>query len=292
MNNRFTRICLILGVGLGILSIFMLQVEMDRMTPLLGPPPEVLYFSSGKMLTKLSLGHEGLLANLYWMRAVQYFGDKKIRKQTQFPLLGALINIAATLDPDLIAIYQFGSIFLSEPAPVGAASPQEAVKLLQKGIAYRPENWRLYRDLGFVYYWYLKDYPSSAQSFLIGSKCPQAPPWMRTMAAELSARGGNLQTARFLWQQVYETATNESIRVNARENLMGLIAKVDLEYLQSLADQWKEKKGENLRSFHELAMAGLLKDIPRDPKGFLYQIDPLSGVVKLHPNSPIRGIDH
>jgi hypothetical protein len=291
MNNQLAHICVILVVGVGIIGIYLLQVEMDQIAPLLGPPPEVLYFSSGMMLKQLSLGHEGLLANLYWMRAVQYFGDKKIRKQTQFPLLGALINIAATLDPDLAEIYQFGSIFLSEPAPVGAASPQEAVKLLQKGIVQRPKDWRLYRDLGFVYYWYLEDYPSAAHSFLIGSKCQQAPPWMKTMAAELSAQGGNLKTARFLWQQVYETTTNESIRVNARENLMGLVAKEDLEYLQSLANQWKEKTGKSLPSFRELVMARLLKDVPRDPKGFPYQLDPLAGAVKLHPNSTIRRLN-
>ncbi len=288
MKNRFPRIGLILGGGLGILCLYFLQVEIDRFTPLLGPPPEVLYFSSGKILKELSLGHEGLMANLYWMRAVQYFGDKKIRKQTEFPLLPALIDLAAVLDPDLVEVYQFGSIFLSEPAPVGAGSPQEAVKLLQKGILHRPADWRLDRDLGFVYYWYLRDYPSSAQAFLRGSKNPKAPTWMRTMAAQLSAQGGNRQTARFLWQQIYETATDKSIRENAAENLMGLIVEDDLEYLQTLADRWKKQSGKNLHSFQELVATGFLREIPRDPKGFPYQLDPGSGVVRLHPSSTIR----
>jgi len=37
---------------------------------------EVLYISSPKALKRLSLGYDGLMADLYWTRAVQYFGGK------------------------------------------------------------------------------------------------------------------------------------------------------------------------------------------------------------------------
>ena len=37
---------------------------------------EVLYISSPQALKRLSLGYNGLLADIYWTRAVQYYGNK------------------------------------------------------------------------------------------------------------------------------------------------------------------------------------------------------------------------
>ena len=37
---------------------------------------EVLYMPSGKSVKRLSLGYSSLLADIYWTRAVQYFGNK------------------------------------------------------------------------------------------------------------------------------------------------------------------------------------------------------------------------
>ncbi len=37
---------------------------------------EVLYVPSPKLLKRMSLGYNGLLADVYWTRAVQYFGAK------------------------------------------------------------------------------------------------------------------------------------------------------------------------------------------------------------------------
>ena len=37
---------------------------------------EVIYVSSPKLLKRLSLGYNGLLADLYWTRVVQYYGGK------------------------------------------------------------------------------------------------------------------------------------------------------------------------------------------------------------------------
>ena len=39
---------------------------------------EVLYLPSGKTVKRLSLGYSSLLANIYWTRAVQYFGSTHI----------------------------------------------------------------------------------------------------------------------------------------------------------------------------------------------------------------------
>ena len=166
------------------LGVYWTQAAIDRRVGSFRSTEEALYLPSGKVIRVLSLGHYGLLADVYWMRAVQYYGGNRLKGEKRFDLLDPLIQIAITLDPKLLHAYRFGSMFLAEKSPVGAEQPEKAVALLQKGIENNPDEWQLYRDLGFVYYWYIQDYQRAAECFLAGSKNPQSARWMKTFAAE------------------------------------------------------------------------------------------------------------
>ena len=48
---------------------------------------EVLYLPSGKTVKSLSLGYSSLLADIYWTRAVQYFGAQHMRGSERYDLL-------------------------------------------------------------------------------------------------------------------------------------------------------------------------------------------------------------
>src|SRR5712692_8461639 len=53
---------------------------------------EVLYISSPRALKKMSLGYDGLLADIYWTRAVQYFGSKHHEGSHHFDQLAPLLQ--------------------------------------------------------------------------------------------------------------------------------------------------------------------------------------------------------
>src|SRR6202453_2960088 len=74
---------------------------------------EVLYISSPTLLKRMSLGYDGLPADVYWTRAVQYFGNKLTRGSDHFNLLAALLEITTTLDPHLLVAYEYGANFLA-----------------------------------------------------------------------------------------------------------------------------------------------------------------------------------
>src|SRR3974377_2183287 len=118
-----------------------------------------LYFGSPAAVKKIALGYDGLVADVYWMGTIQYYGrrEEAARRQVRYKNLGRLLDITTTLDPDLLDAYHAGSCFLAEADPVGAGQPYEAIKLLDKGISRHPQEWQLFFDRGFVHFWFTKD---------------------------------------------------------------------------------------------------------------------------------------
>ena len=244
---------------------------------------EVLYISSPKLLKRLSLGYDGLLADIYWTRAVQYYGTKLALGGGRFELLPSLLNIATQLDPHLIPAYEFGGTFIAAQPPTGAGLPEEAIRLVEYGIANNPDNWHLYYDLGFIYY-DLKDYRSASDAFLRGSKVPHAHPFLAILAARMAEHGGELETARMLWSATYQTTQDEAIRANAAAHLRALQADSDVVELERLADQYRRQTGRFPESFREMEKAGLLRATPVDPLGQPYQLEANGKVLVADPD--------
>src|SRR5262249_54766906 len=151
---------------------------------------EVLFLSSPKWIKRLSLGYEGLLADVYWTRAVQYFGIKHVVAARDYSLLYPLLEITTTLDPKLVVAYEFGANFLAPTPPEGAGQPDQGIALLEYGIRNNPDNWKLYYNLGFIYYMELKDYQKAAEAFDRGTKIPKAHPFLRLLAAQMAGHAG------------------------------------------------------------------------------------------------------
>jgi len=233
---------------------------------------EVLYVSSPQALKRISLGYSGLLADIYWTRAVQYFGSKHVRGAEDYKLLAPLLEITTTLDPKLLVAYEFGSNFLTAKPPQGAGMPDEAVALVKQGIRSNPNEWHLYYDLGFIYYLDLKDYRNAADAFARGSRLPDAHPFLKLMAALAAQKGGEAQMARMLWTTTFETTTNKDIKANAAAHLRALRVDQDVTTLEELQARYRDKTGHFASSFSELESAGMLRGSPRDPLGAPYKL--------------------
>ncbi|HLI30842.1 MAG TPA: hypothetical protein VKV79_07075, partial [Terriglobia bacterium] len=246
---------------------------LDRISASAGDTSETLYVTSGKWLRHLSLGYGGLLADLYWTRAVQYYGRERLSPHPRFELLGPLLRITTTLDPHLLVAYRFGAVFLAERPPGGAGHPQEAMQLLRHGIVANPGYWRLWEDLGFIEYWDLRDYPAAARIFKAGSERPGAEIWMKTLAAAVAAKGGELQTSWVLWSQIYRTAQNDSIRNSALEHLAAIRTLEEMQTLNRVLAAYQTKEGHAAKSFEDVVAAGFLRAAPRDPSGAPFVVD-------------------
>jgi len=281
------RTLLLAMVVVGLLGLYPIQRSIDRQLGLAeGKREELMFLPSEGRLSRLASGYSGLFADIYWTRTVQYYGRHRLAHAKEFALLGTLLDITTRLDPHLLIAYRFGSVFLAGKPPEGAGDPQRAIYLLERGIVANPDYWRFWEDLGFIYYWDMKDYAHAARAFQIGSERPGALPWMRVLAASVAAQGGEFQTSRLLWTEIAQTAGNDSIRHSAELHLAALDASEALRKLDSLLALYRQKEGHDPHSMQDLVLAGYLRGIPLDPSAEPFMVGP-DARARLGPKSRI-----
>jgi hypothetical protein len=241
---------------------------------------EILYMPSGKTVKKLSLGYSSLLADVYWTRAVQYFGTQHMRGSERYDLLAPLLDITTDLDPNLIVAYETGSIFLCQKPPDGAGQPDKAVALVEKGIRANPSYWRLYFTLGFIHYVDRRDYKAAEQAFQKGSEVPGALSWMKVMAARMAEHANDPATAAYLWKTIYDTTRDKEIKDTAEKHLISLRVESELDELERRTKAYYDRRGAYPEEWSDLINAGFLRGVPVDPNGVPYQLR-LDGTVQV-----------
>jgi hypothetical protein len=290
-DRRQTAVVLLVAAVLVAAALGLQQVR-DSQYRIEAPDTTLLYVRSGESASRLALSFRALLADVYWIRAIQHYGDTRLSSNPnkQYSALYPLLDLATSLDPQFTIAYRFGALFLAEPFPAGAGRVDLAIALLNKGLAADPAKWQYAQDAGFVYYWWLQDYKQAAMWFDQASRIPGAPWWMRSMAATTLAEGGDRASSRLLWMQLYESAGDDWIRSNARLRLAQLDALDEIDQLAAAVARYQRVAGRFPADWNALRAAGLLTAIPTDPSGEPYQLDAsqpggvtLSRASKLHP---------
>jgi hypothetical protein len=262
-----------------------LQAGLDERVAALRAAREHLYLWPGQHVRRLFPGFEGVAADLYWLRAVQYFGGQRaFTRDGQMPLLGPLLDIAVTLDPRMEVAYRYGATFLAEPQPLGAGRPRDAVALLERGARAMPGNWRLRQDLGFFLFLYLHDAHRASEVLLEASRLPGAAFWLRNMAADVVARGGDRKTARQMWKQIHDQSEG-TVKATAQVNLDVLDALDQADRLSGLVETFARQTGRRPRSLDELRAGGMLPGRPVDSTGTPFEYDPETGRVHVSQRS-------
>jgi hypothetical protein len=280
-------IALFLFVLLGFAGVRRLQQRIDVQQGAVESEEDEMMLRSGKLVKGLSLDYAPLVADIYWTRVVQYFGNKHAAGQVHFRLLWPLLDVTSQLDPYLMPVYHSGSTFLSDAPPRGAGRPDLAVELLERGLKANPDEWRLYYDLGFVYYFDMKDYAKASAALYEGSKNPKALIWMKTMAAKIATEGNSAETSNFLWQDVYNTTKDPLVKQNAMRHLQLLRAEEDCKQIEVVADEYQKRFGRRPVRMSELVQSGLLRGEPVDALGYPYILSE-AGKAELNLKTPLR----
>ena len=273
----------------GLLIIFILialsipfQIAIDKIRGKFKPIEDSLYVSSSS-LKKMSLGYGELLADIYWIRALQYFGSTELGNQNP-EHLHHYFDIITDLDPSFINAYRYGGTFLAEPNPFGLGDLDKGTKLLDKGIKNNPDNFRLPLEAAFLYYLYPKDYEKAAELFKKASEKPglsnSRKGYLRGMAATALSQGGNRKLSRQIWEMIYETNPSEGRRNFALLNIKE-IDTLNLEDKLTLALREYISRGNKVpESLDSLVDSGIINYIPPSPLGGEFIIAPEINAVK------------
>jgi hypothetical protein len=277
------------------------QAARERVYPAGEPTEDTVYVRSGPALRRVTGAYNTLFADVYWIRAVQYYGGIKLQLDAKgaqpgmlepppamaaaaFPSLYPLLDITTTLDPRFNIAYRFGSVFLAEAYPRGAGRPDLAIALLEKGLRDRPDKWQYMQDIGFVYYWFRHDYLSASRWFQKAADVPGAPWFLRSLAATTLEQGGDRQSSRAMWTTILQTAELDWVRKDAQRRLMQLQALDVVDALQRIVSDYAQRTG-GRADWPALVGARLLRGVPLDPTGVPYTLS--DGRVQLSRSSSL-----
>jgi tetratricopeptide (TPR) repeat protein len=298
MNDRTKTFTLAFVIALGMFATVALARFVDARRPQLdvAVADESLYLNA-KTARRLSLGFNGLVADWYWMRSLQYVGNKLLKhsdpialddlSQLNLKLLAPLLDNATTLDPEFLDPYEYAAVVLP------AIDVQEAIRITRKGIDANPNAWRLYHQLGYIY-WQQKDYAAAAEVYGRGAQVPGAPVWMQAMKARMAAQGDSRATAREIYTHMFEQSADDSVKDMARRRLLQLDSWDERDALRKVLSAQQARSGRCPANWREVEQ--MLRAIrapldasgaPLDPSGAPYVLQSDKCEVELGPNSEI-----
>jgi hypothetical protein len=280
-----------------------LQALRERVYPPSAEDDGTLYVTSPRASQRLALAYPALAADIYWIRAIQYYGGTKQKLQAAlpgvlpppflsrdpsagYPLLYPLLDLTTSLDPRFNVAYRFGAVFLAEAYPNGPGRPDLAVQLLQKGLRERPDKWEYMEDIGFVHYWYTHDYRTAAQWFQKASEVSGAPWWLKSLAATTLAQGGDRASSRQIWESIRRSAEVDWLRQDAERRLLQFRALDELDRLNATLTAFASRTGERPTDWRALVRVGVVPGVPVDPTRMPYLLD-AEGHVVLSPRSTL-----
>ncbi|MFT3745767.1 MAG: hypothetical protein QM785_15935 [Pyrinomonadaceae bacterium] len=293
MADRFLKkavlaVCVIAAAFSGIVA---LTGPLERARPQLSASYGDTDLSmNGSRLKGFALGMEGLLADWYWIRALQYMGDKMIKNKDQKidyddlrsinpHLLLPLLENATDLDPHFIGAYSYGAIVMP------AVDKDAAIRFAQKGIVNNPNEWRLYQHLGYIY-WRLGDYEKAAETYEKGSKIPGSSSFMSLMVGSMRLEGGTRTTARTIYRQMLAESDDEAVRITAERHLIELDWLDQRDAMRAVLKNVQEKNGKCVDRLSEIIPMLLQVQLPDggdfqtdksnnlvDPSGAPYLLD-------------------
>ncbi len=280
MANKFfnnSYLILLLIVGLIFISI-PFQKKIDKERSKFTTIEETIRLSP-KFLRIMALGFDEIVADIYWLRALQYFGNPDIKKSDKDPdIMYKYFDIITELDPKFVNAYRFGGSFLAEPEPFGFNRFQKGSLIFDKGRGNNPENFRLPLEQGFLYFMHSDDKKTASELFIEASEKPGLTEHRKAsfkgMAASALSKGGDRELARQIWLDIFDNSLDQGRRDFALMNLNEMIDQDLEDKLTQYALLYENEYGSFPTSIDDLLRLKQVKKIPEDHKGNKFVIDP------------------
>lgn len=248
------------------------------------------WLPNGKVLRAVSCGQRLVLADLYWLNAVQYMGETLLARSSRWEALYPLAEIVTDLDPRFGYAYQVAGSNLA-----GLAHRySEADEILKKGMRNLPERWSLPLVYATNKFLFEQDHAEAARYARRAAEVGKRPD-LALLAANLSALANTDDEYRaalaFLDQMLPQTDMPE-LRQDLKERRTRILTFQALSTLERAIGAYRERTGRLPASLSELVPLEL-PVLPEDPSGGSFVYNPTSGAVEstlVGPRAPLRVI--
>ena len=208
----------------------------------------------------LSFGFDAVVADYYWLIAIQAVGGERTISHELGVHLGRLIDVVTTLDPWVDHPYRFAAVWLTE----SEGNVRTANRLLERGIAHHPDEWRNRFYLGFNLFYYLMLYEQAAERLYEASQLAGSPPYLPRLVARLRSETADIDVAEaFLLELARETQDE-----NARQGYLAGLDEIEVEkkarFLDRARDAFDKLHGRDITTVDELVSGPhpLLRALP------------------------------
>ncbi|RMF93497.1 MAG: hypothetical protein D6734_09910, partial [Candidatus Schekmanbacteria bacterium] len=251
------------------------QLKIDTMKEDITTAEKLFITPSSKIVKVMSLNQKALIADILWLKIIQYVGE---RKQTEkgWDWLYNNTNLLTDLDPNFYLAYQFSGLILT----VFANRIDQSITILKKGAKYNPDNWFIYFLLGYNYFNEIRDYKKAAFYIRQASLVKGSPAFLKLFATRLYSSAGNPEDGIIFTESLLRKTENEEMKKRLNERLKLLYIERDLKLLNEKVKDYIKKFKTTPTSLQDLVKANLLTSIPKDPFGKEYYLDITTGTVK------------
>lgn len=246
-----------------------LQIAYDRTKPALfsgeggGLSPD--------MVRMVDMGFHPAIASFLWAATMPEILDFFHGDDHYFADL-AYLN---AVDPKMGYPYAFTVLTLpvlpSKDLP--DALPQ-AQAIGEQGIATADPDWRIPYYMAMNYYLWMKDLKDATWYFNVAANTPGVPSYAERFALNFGIEQKDRDRVRGLWETIYESTNDPSTKARAAAYVERMD---DFDYLEAAAKAYKQKYGAYPTSTDALVTGGVIPQVPQDPFGFIFTIDPKDG---------------
>ncbi|MBI5194035.1 MAG: hypothetical protein HZA08_11440 [Nitrospirae bacterium] len=256
------------------IPIYFLQTRIETYKGVGQKIEEFMLLPKGEYLKPVVLGYEQLAGDIIWLKVIQVIGDKTVTPKAYNWVYHAL-DVVTTLDPKFSYVYQLGGVTLA----VLAQQPDLSNKLLIKGFKENPDVWQIPFYIGFNYFFYLQDYKLAAEYMAKASELPGHPEYLPKLAARLYVQSGDPDVAIEFLYRMYKESNDEKVKESISNRIKEVTVEKDIRMLEGIVKKYKEANRAYPTKLTDLLTKGYISNIPSEPFGGHYLINPVNGNV-------------
>jgi plasmid stabilization system protein ParE len=225
-----------------------------------------------------SFGFDALVGDYRWLQAVQVVGNERADLVAAAPTIQRLIEAVVAVDPFVDHPYRFASLWLTNDIEQVRA----ANRILERGIAYHPNEWRNRFYLSFNHFFYLGDVEAAARELEHVAELPGAPRYVANLLARLRSEKDGLEAAAAYLSELLQQ-TDDPWK---QAELGKALDEIETERRARLLDQaravYRKREGRDIEKVEDLAIgdAAILSELPAELHGWGWVLDPESGRIQ------------